>query len=383
MAIPHPREIQVAVVNWLDERYPFTKAVDEALYQRVPNFANAFYYCFGGMVFILVVLQLLAGVFLSFYYVPAAGVPGNSPAYNSVQFIQNTQYLGWLIRGVHFWGANILIVMVLIHMSRVYWTGSYRAPRAELDRRCPHAAVHPWPLPDGLSAALGHQGLLRHRGHHQDRRSNTSGAVRRRLPKGHPPGRPRGGPADTPALLHDPCVPAAGVDHPADVHPFPLHSGARHRGAAVSTQDIGKEGPGAALPAQEIQIVEVDSGHAGHTLEPEWKRLPIGPDHILYPVVVGLALFPILMGDAGHHLADDMPDDETHPFFPDHFWPYPIIAVIMLITVGLLSFFVQKNLQLELPADPRAVTVPRPDWSFLLLFQLLKLGPRSEERRVG
>jgi menaquinol-cytochrome c reductase cytochrome b subunit len=129
MAIPHPREIQVAVVNWLDERYPFTKAVDEALYQRVPNFANAFYYCFGGMVFILVVLQLLTGIFLSFYYIPDAGSPGNSPAYTSVQFIQNTQYLGWLVRGVHFWGANILIVMVLIHMSRVYWTGSYRAPR--------------------------------------------------------------------------------------------------------------------------------------------------------------------------------------------------------------------------------------------------------------
>jgi menaquinol-cytochrome c reductase cytochrome b subunit len=129
MAIPHPKDIQVAVVNWLDERYPFTKAVDEALYQRVPNFANAFYYCFGGMVFILVVLQLLTGVFLAFYYVPDAGTPGSSPAYNSVQFIQSTQYLGWLIRGAHFWGANILIIMVLIHMARVYWTGSYRAPR--------------------------------------------------------------------------------------------------------------------------------------------------------------------------------------------------------------------------------------------------------------
>jgi menaquinol-cytochrome c reductase cytochrome b subunit len=129
MAIPHPRDIQLAVVNWLDERYPFTKAVDEALYQRVPNFANAFYYCFGGMVFILIVLQLVTGIFLSFYYVPDAGTPGNSPAYDSVLMIQNTQYLGWLVRGVHFWGANILIIMVLIHMSRVYWTGSYRAPR--------------------------------------------------------------------------------------------------------------------------------------------------------------------------------------------------------------------------------------------------------------
>jgi quinol-cytochrome oxidoreductase complex cytochrome b subunit len=135
-----------------------------------------------------------------------------------------------------------------------------------------------------------------------------------------------------------------------------------------------KDGPGAATAATSIPIIEVDS-HAGHTLEPEWKRLPIGPDHILYPVVVGLALFPILMGAAGHHLADDMPDEDTHPFFPDHFWPYPIIAVVMLVALGLLSYFVQKNLQLEPSADPRAVTIPRPDWYFLFLFQLLKLGP--------
>jgi quinol-cytochrome oxidoreductase complex cytochrome b subunit len=92
-------------------------------------------------------------------------------------------------------------------------------------------------------------------------------------------------------------------------------------------------------------------------------------------VVVGLALFPILMGAAGHHLADDMPDEDTHPFFPDHFWPYPIIAVMMLVAVGLLAFFVQKNLQLEPSADPRAATIPRPDWYFLFLFQFIKLGP--------
>ena len=140
--------------------------------------------------------------------------------------------------------------------------------------------------------------------------------------------------------------------------------------------DKQKDGPGAATATtpNEIPMIEVDS-HTGHTLEPEWKRLPIGPDHILYPVLVGLALFPILMGDAGHHLADDMPDEDTHPFFPDHFWPYPIIAVMMLVAVGLLAAFVQKNLQLEISADPRATTIPRPDWYFLFLFQFLKLGP--------
>jgi len=142
----------------------------------------------------------------------------------------------------------------------------------------------------------------------------------------------------------------------------------------VSEDNSRLDGPGAAVAARDVPLIEVDN-HGGHTLEPEWKRLPIGPNHILYPVLVGLALFPILMGSAGHHLADDMPDEDTHPFFPDHFWPYPIIAVLMLVTVGLLSAFVQKNLQLEQSADPRAATIPRPDWYFLFLFQFLKLGP--------
>ncbi len=126
--IPNPQKIQVAVVDWFDERFPFRSSVDEALYQRVPNYANAFYYCFGGMTFILIVFQILTGIFLSFYYVPdAAGIP--APSYLSVKFITDTVYLGWLMRGVHFWSANLLIIMIVLHMARVFWTGSYRAPR--------------------------------------------------------------------------------------------------------------------------------------------------------------------------------------------------------------------------------------------------------------
>jgi len=126
--IPHPRQIQVAVVDWLDRRFPFTETVDEALYQRVPNYANAFYYCFGGMVFMLIVFLLLTGVFLAFYYTPdAAGNP--APAYTSVKDIMSNVYLGWLVRGAHFWSANLLVVLIVMHMARVFWTGSYRAPR--------------------------------------------------------------------------------------------------------------------------------------------------------------------------------------------------------------------------------------------------------------
>ena len=126
--LPSPRNIQVAVVEWFDPRFPFTKSVDEALYQRVPNYSNAFYYCFGGMVFILIGLQLVTGVLLSVYYVPD-GHGDPAPAYQSVQYLMNNVYLGWLIRGVHFWGANLLIIMIVLHMARVFWTGSYRAPR--------------------------------------------------------------------------------------------------------------------------------------------------------------------------------------------------------------------------------------------------------------
>lgn len=133
-SIPSPKNIQIAVVDWLDQRFPFTATVDDALYQRVPNFANAFYYCFGGMVFTLIIFQILTGIFLSFYYVPAAATVasahGSQPAaWASVQFIMEDVYMGPLVRGIHFWGANLLIVMIVLHMARVFWTGSYRAPR--------------------------------------------------------------------------------------------------------------------------------------------------------------------------------------------------------------------------------------------------------------
>ena len=131
-----------------------------------------------------------------------------------------------------------------------------------------------------------------------------------------------------------------------------------------------REGPGALATAVPVEKVR----HDEPILEPEYKRMRIGPDHILYPVLIGLAFGYLPWGGAGHHLADDMPEDETHPFFPDHFWPYPVIMVLILVTAGLMSAFVQQNMQLEQSADPRAVVLPRPDWYFLWLFQMLKLA---------
>jgi len=101
----------------------------------------------------------------------------------------------------------------------------------------------------------------------------------------------------------------------------------------------------------------------------------VRPDNPLYPIMVGLSLFPILLGPAGHHLAEDMPEEDTHPFFPDHFWPYPIIMVFELLVVGSMSYFLKGLEVLEPQANPRIPYIPRPDWYFMALYQFLKLGP--------
>ena len=120
--------LQAAVVDWLDERFELADAVDAEIYRRVPNYAAAAYRYFGGVAAIIVAIEFVTGFLLGLYYVPdGAGNP--APAYTSVVFIQQTAYLGWLIRGIHFWGANLLIAVALLHMLFVFWNGGYRPPR--------------------------------------------------------------------------------------------------------------------------------------------------------------------------------------------------------------------------------------------------------------
>ena len=120
--------LQTAVVDWLDERFPFVESVDAELYRGVPNYATALYRYLGGVAATLIVVEFITGFLLGLYYVPdGAGNP--APAYTSVDFIQHSAYLGGLIRGVHFWGANMLLVVALLHMTFVFWNGGYRAPR--------------------------------------------------------------------------------------------------------------------------------------------------------------------------------------------------------------------------------------------------------------
>jgi len=105
------------------------------------------------------------------------------------------------------------------------------------------------------------------------------------------------------------------------------------------------------------------------------KRLPIGPGHALYPMLALFALLGLLFGPVGRHVDQDTPENKTHPYFPDHFWPYPILAMVVLVSLGLLAVVGQPVLQLGQAADPRLGLTPRPEWYFLALFQFVKLGP--------
>jgi menaquinol-cytochrome c reductase cytochrome b subunit len=120
--------VRKAVVGWLDDRLEVSEAVEAELHRPIPNYAAAAYHYLGAVAVILIGVEFITGFLLGLYYVPdGAGNP--APAYTSIVFIQHTAYLGWLIRGVHFWGANLLLVVALVYMTSVFWNGDYRAPR--------------------------------------------------------------------------------------------------------------------------------------------------------------------------------------------------------------------------------------------------------------
>jgi quinol-cytochrome oxidoreductase complex cytochrome b subunit len=109
----------------LDERFDLQHRLDQrVLGKPVPLHARRFWYCFGGLTFFVALLQAASGIFLTFYYEPTP-----DRAYASVFYISNYVKYGWLIRSIHAWGAQLMVIFIIIHMIRVYATASYKHPR--------------------------------------------------------------------------------------------------------------------------------------------------------------------------------------------------------------------------------------------------------------
>ncbi len=92
--------------------------------KSVPQHKHSFWYYFGGLALFLITLQIITGILLALYYSP-------NPAYahESVKYVMETVKYGWLIRSIHFWGANFLVAVVFIHMFSTYFMKAYRKPR--------------------------------------------------------------------------------------------------------------------------------------------------------------------------------------------------------------------------------------------------------------
>jgi ubiquinol-cytochrome c reductase cytochrome b subunit len=112
------------LVQWLDDRYPMTKVWNEHLAQYYAPKNFNFWYFMGSLAMLVLVNQILTGVWLAMSYKPDAGL-----AFGSVEYIMRDVNWGWLIRYLHSTGASAFFVVIYLHMFRGLMYGSYRKPR--------------------------------------------------------------------------------------------------------------------------------------------------------------------------------------------------------------------------------------------------------------
>ena len=112
------------VYNWLDERFQLSSLIDFAKKKSVPKYRETIWYYFGGIALILFIVQVVTGILLLMYYKGTEDL-----AFESVYYISTKVNFGWLIRSVHSWSANLMILAVFIHMFSVYFLKAFRKPR--------------------------------------------------------------------------------------------------------------------------------------------------------------------------------------------------------------------------------------------------------------
>ncbi len=108
--------------QWLDDRTSWRKVWEVIFLRKIPK-VNWFY-TLGSASLFVAINQAITGILLTIYYVPTP-----DHAYDSVQYITTQVPLGWLIRGLHHWGASAMIILVVLHMLRVILFGAYKFPR--------------------------------------------------------------------------------------------------------------------------------------------------------------------------------------------------------------------------------------------------------------
>jgi ubiquinol-cytochrome c reductase cytochrome b subunit len=122
------------VYEWVDERTGIKPALDYVMYRRIPKNVNWFF-TLGSASMVVFIVQFVTGIFLGMFYVPSNapvvlpdGTVSNE-ALESLKYLTEKVPLGEFLRGMHHWGATAMIVVVFLHMLRVFFMGSYKYPR--------------------------------------------------------------------------------------------------------------------------------------------------------------------------------------------------------------------------------------------------------------
>ncbi len=113
-----------ALRAWLDERLSISTLAAMAQKKEVPVHRHSIWYYFGGMTLFLFAVQVVTGILLLLYYRPSS-----ETAFESVQFIITEVKFGWLIRSIHSWSANLMILTLFVHMFSVFFLRAYYRPR--------------------------------------------------------------------------------------------------------------------------------------------------------------------------------------------------------------------------------------------------------------
>ena len=108
---------------WINERIPLDKILQLGIDEKIPG-GSRFSYVLGSAILVVLTLQAFTGIIELFYYVPTI-----DHAYDSLNYFRTEVQFGWLIHGLHYWGANVFVVLVGLHMLRVFIWGAYKKPR--------------------------------------------------------------------------------------------------------------------------------------------------------------------------------------------------------------------------------------------------------------
>lgn len=282
------------LLDWLHERTGYRTGLSHLLYERLPRGTNWFF-TLGSVLLALLAIQALTGIVLTLYYAPTP-----DHAWDSVNYITNGVTFGRLVRNLHFYGASFIVVAAALHLLRVFFFGSYKAPRE-------------------LTWITGVTLLL--------------------------------------IIL---AFSLTGYLLPWDQRAY---------WATVVTINIGRTAP---FAGDFIASVLQGGAQLGALTLSRWYSAHV----ILLPIALLLLIVTHLFLMRRHEISGPLTPrpGEGEPFFPYHAVKDALMAGAVF--VGLFVLAIVGGHQLEPVANPEdAAYVPRPEWYFLWLFQMLKYFP--------